>query len=86
VSQGEGATAHVKRPASSPVAGITQAFVDAYGVGSEQVQVILHEVDGTKVNANASDRASLSYEQIAPTRPRWPVSGYAGRAGGALGA
>jgi 4-oxalocrotonate tautomerase len=28
------------------VAGITQAFIDAYGVGPEQVQVFIHEVDG----------------------------------------
>jgi 4-oxalocrotonate tautomerase len=27
------------------VAGITQAFVDAYGVGPEAVQVFIHEVD-----------------------------------------
>ncbi len=27
------------------VAGITQAFVDAYGVRPEQVQVFIHEVD-----------------------------------------
>jgi 4-oxalocrotonate tautomerase len=27
------------------VAGITQAFVDAYGVGPETVQVFIHEVD-----------------------------------------
>jgi len=29
----------------SLVAAITQAFVDAYGVGPEQVQVFIHEVD-----------------------------------------
>jgi 4-oxalocrotonate tautomerase len=29
----------------SLVVGITQAFVDAYGVGPEQVQVLIHEVD-----------------------------------------
>lgn len=28
------------------VAGITQAFVDAYGARPEQVQVFIHEVDG----------------------------------------
>jgi 4-oxalocrotonate tautomerase len=28
------------------VAGITQAFVDAYGVRPEHVQVFIHEVDG----------------------------------------
>ena len=27
------------------VAGITQAFVDAYGIGPEAVQVFIHEVD-----------------------------------------
>jgi 4-oxalocrotonate tautomerase len=27
------------------VAGITQAFVDAYGVSPEAVQVFIHEVD-----------------------------------------
>jgi 4-oxalocrotonate tautomerase len=27
------------------VAGITQAFVDAYGVAPESVQVFIHEVD-----------------------------------------
>ena len=27
------------------VAGITQAFIDAYGVGPESVQVFIHEVD-----------------------------------------
>jgi 4-oxalocrotonate tautomerase len=27
------------------VAGITQAFVDAYGVAPEAVQVFIHEVD-----------------------------------------
>jgi 4-oxalocrotonate tautomerase len=27
------------------VAGITQAFIDAYGVTPEQVQVYIHEVD-----------------------------------------
>ena len=27
------------------VAGITQAFVDAYGVAPEHVQVFIHEVD-----------------------------------------
>lgn len=27
------------------VAGITQAFVDAYGLRPEQVQVFIHEVD-----------------------------------------
>jgi 4-oxalocrotonate tautomerase len=27
------------------VAGITQAFVDAYGVPAEAVQVFIHEVD-----------------------------------------
>jgi 4-oxalocrotonate tautomerase len=27
------------------VAGITQAFVDAYAVGPETVQVFIHEVD-----------------------------------------
>jgi len=29
----------------SLVAGITQAFVDAYGVRPDQVQVFIHEVD-----------------------------------------
>jgi 4-oxalocrotonate tautomerase len=43
------------------VAGITQAFVDAYGVRPEQVQVFIHEVDhenwatGGKLAVDAED-------------------------------
>ena len=32
-------------PTRQLVAGITQAFVDAYGVAPESVQVFVHEVD-----------------------------------------
>jgi 4-oxalocrotonate tautomerase len=41
------------------VAGITEAFVDAYGIGPESVQVFIHEVDhdnGAKAGILASDR------------------------------
>jgi 4-oxalocrotonate tautomerase len=41
------------------VAGITQAFVDAYGVPPEAVQVFIHEVDGehwAKAGRLAADR------------------------------
>jgi 4-oxalocrotonate tautomerase len=41
------------------VAGITQAFVDAYELSPEQVQVFIHEVDGdnwAKAGTLASDR------------------------------
>ena len=41
------------------VAGITQAFVDAYGVRADQVQVFIHEVgdeDWAKGGQLAADR------------------------------
>ena len=41
------------------VAGITDAFVAAYGVGPEQVQVFIHEVDHenwAKAGRLATDR------------------------------
>jgi len=41
------------------VAGITQAFIDAYGVGPEHVQVYIHEVDDenwAKAGKLATDR------------------------------
>jgi 4-oxalocrotonate tautomerase len=41
------------------VAGITRAFVDAYGVGADQVQVFIHEVgddDWAKGGRLAADR------------------------------
>jgi 4-oxalocrotonate tautomerase len=41
------------------VAGITQAFVDAYGVRPEHVQVFIHEVDHqnwAKAGTLAADR------------------------------
>lgn len=41
------------------VAGITEAFVDAYGVSPEHVQVFIHEVDDenwAKGGALAADR------------------------------
>jgi 4-oxalocrotonate tautomerase len=43
------------------VAGITQAFVDAYGVGPEAVQVFIHDVDHehwAKGGTLAADRQS----------------------------
>lgn len=43
------------------VAGITQAFVDAYGVSPEHVQVFIHEVDDAnwaKGGKLAADRAA----------------------------
>ena len=43
------------------VAGITQAFVDAYGVGPDAVQVFIHDVDHehwAKGGTLAADRAS----------------------------
>lgn len=43
------------------VAGITQAFVDAYGVRPEHVQVFIHEVDDAnwaKGGALAADRTA----------------------------
>ena len=42
------------------VAGITQAFIDAYGVRPEAVQVFIHEVDHenwAKGGTLAADRA-----------------------------
>ena len=41
------------------VAGITEAFVDAYGIAPETVQVFIHEVDHdnwAKAGILASDR------------------------------
>ena len=41
------------------VAGITEAFVDAYGIAPESVQVFIHEVDHdnwAKAGILASDR------------------------------
>jgi 4-oxalocrotonate tautomerase len=41
------------------VAGITEAFVDAYGIAPENVQVFIHEVDHdnwAKAGVLASDR------------------------------
>ena len=41
------------------VAGITQAFIDAYGVSPESVQVFIHEVahdNWAKAGTLASDR------------------------------
>ena len=41
------------------VAGITQAFVDAYGLAPEQVQVFIHEVgheNWAKAGVLAADR------------------------------
>ena len=41
------------------VAGITESFVDAYGIAAENVQVFIHEVDDdnwAKAGMLASDR------------------------------
>ena len=54
------------------VAGITQAFVDAYGVGPEQVQVFIHEVghdDWAKAGVLATDRLSDSQAPDGPASP-----------------
>jgi 4-oxalocrotonate tautomerase len=43
------------------VAGITQAFVDAYGIAPEHIQVFIQEVDDAnwaKGGALAADRAA----------------------------
>jgi len=44
------------------VAGITQAFVDAYGVGPDQVQVFIHEVD----DENWAKGGSLAVDRQRP--------------------
>jgi 4-oxalocrotonate tautomerase len=47
-------------PKRQLVAGITQAFVDAYGVTPDAVQVFIHEVDHenwAKGGSLAADRA-----------------------------
>jgi 4-oxalocrotonate tautomerase len=55
------------------VAGITQAFVDAYGVRPEQIQVFIHEVgheDWAKGGLLAVDRVSAG--SPAPAAPPSP--------------
>jgi hypothetical protein len=50
--------------APSLVAGITEAFVDAYGIAPESVQVFIHEVDHDNW-AKARHRRQL---------PLWPTT------------
>ena len=47
------------------VAGITQAFVDAYGAHPEQVQVFIHEVGAE----NWAKGGALAVDGQATTRP-----------------
>jgi 4-oxalocrotonate tautomerase len=60
------------------VAGITQAFVDAYGVRPEHVQLFIHEVDHENWAKEGSSRStpSGSHEAARPAalrpRPRRP--------------
>jgi 4-oxalocrotonate tautomerase len=53
------------------VAGITQAFVDAYGVRPETVQVFIHEVD----DENWAKGGKLAADGLVPASETTPGSG-----------
>lgn len=52
------------------VAGVTQAFVDAYGVRADQVQVFIHEVD----DQNWAKAGLLAIDRVGASSPGSPLS------------